>query len=104
MNTTVNGQVNMRNNEKILEQIGDTEVFIGLRLIELLRAEAKPETLRAFVECLQIMETAALNLGERRFDNPGAVYAIATEAAAPMQERLNAAIERIEKYLEAQNA
>jgi hypothetical protein len=91
----------MRDNEKILQHIADTEALIKLRLWELIEADASPDTLRGFVECLQTLNSAACNLGERRFNSSEALYAIAEDVTTPIEKKLSDLIGRLEKYLEA---
>lgn len=98
----------MRNNETILQLIGDTESFVKQRLVEVVQADASPDTIREFVNCLSSLECAVNNMGRQRFDAPipssgfgdsNAIYAIAREAVAPIEKSLMQLTERIEKSL-----
>ena len=86
----------MRDNEKILRLIGDTESFIKSRMTAVIEAGAKGDTIESFVQCLQVMEQATTNLGEYQIDNLEAVYEVAREAIAPIEKRLIQLIERVE--------
>lgn len=87
-----------RDNEKIIAILSESQQFQRQKLIELINAEAKLETLRGFIESMGAVECAANNLGDRGYypDSPDAIYAIAREAITPIEKRIQEMIDRIE--------
>lgn len=89
----------MRDNETIMALIGDCESHIKSRLIELIKADASADTIRCFVECLNSLQCATSNMGERRYlDSPDAVRSIAIEAISPVEKQLHQLLEKLEKW------
>ncbi|MDX2215462.1 MAG: hypothetical protein SFY66_19520 [Oculatellaceae cyanobacterium bins.114] len=90
-----------RDNEKLLQLIDESQKFLKQKLGEAIVADASTETLSYFMEACRAMEHAGNNLGDRRYypDSPDVIHAIAREAIAPVEKRIESMIERIEGKL-----
>lgn len=99
------------NNEEILQAIVDCQSILRSHLVAVIQANANPETIRCFVESLQILSNALSVMGESSnrdiahepFNSDDLIREIATRAMIPVGERLEAISNRIDRLTDSRN-